>query len=465
MFRRFSVNFAIFSIFTDCLVVMVSLQAASLIRPTLNQFEFARIVKSGYQVPWQLLPLFTMVWIFVLLVFSIYDGRKYIRVVDEFSMLTLGSALASVASAGLLYLTFRDVSRLLFLTFVIFTYFGLVCWRAIYRIIVRWGGFAPDHRRVLIVGAGELGQKAYQQVQLHSQFGLTFCGFLDDESSDVNVVGYLDDARNVIAEKTIDDVVVAMPGRAYQRVNQLIAEMHDLPVRVWVIPDYFSLVLHQARVEEYAGIPMLNLRAPALNDYQRLTKRVFDLLITVLLLPILLPVIGIISLAIKLSDKGPALFIQKRVGENGKLFNVYKFRTMVTDAEKYKDEVEKFDEKGNLIHKRPDDPRVTKIGKILRRASLDELPNFFNVLKGDMSLIGPRPELPYLVENYEDWQRKRFAMPPGITGWWQVTGRSDKPMHLNTEDDLYYVQHYSIWLDLLILWKTIWVVINGKGAY
>jgi lipopolysaccharide/colanic/teichoic acid biosynthesis glycosyltransferase len=128
-------------------------------------------------------------------------------------------------------------------------------------------------------------------------------------------------------------------------------------------------------------------------------------------------------------------------------------------------QVEKRDERGNLIHKSKDDPRVTRVGRLLRRFSLDELPQLFNILAGTMSVVGPRPEMPYLVERYQPWQRKRFAVPPGLTGWWQVNGRSDKPMHLHTEDDLYYIQNYSIWLDLQIIARTIWVVLVGKGSY
>jgi len=189
------------------------------------------------------------------------------------------------------------------------------------------------------------------------------------------------------------------------------------------------------------------------------------LIATVLLLVPALPIMALASVLIILDDGWPILFTQKRVGENGKLFQIYKFRTMVKDAEQLRKGVETLDDQGNLIHKWPDDPRVTRIGKILRRLSLDELPQFFNVLAGNMSLVGPRPELPDLVEKYEPWQRKRFAIPQGITGWWQIHGRSDKPMHLYTEEDLYYIQNYSIWLDILILIQTGWIVLRGKGAY
>jgi lipopolysaccharide/colanic/teichoic acid biosynthesis glycosyltransferase len=164
-------------------------------------------------------------------------------------------------------------------------------------------------------------------------------------------------------------------------------------------------------------------------------------------------------------DGAPILFRQQRVGEFGRVFEMLKFRTMVRNAEQLKGQVVKRDADGNLIHKSKDDPRITRTGRLLRRLSLDELPQLFHVLAGTMSLVGPRPEMPYLVEEYQPWQHQRFAIPPGMTGWWQVNGRSDKPMHLHTEDDLYYIQNYSIWLDVQILVRTVWVVLFGKGAF
>jgi len=210
---------------------------------------------------------------------------------------------------------------------------------------------------------------------------------------------------------------------------------------------------------------MLDLRAPALNEYQRMVKRAFDLIVGIPTFVLVMPFLGLIAMAIKLDTPGPAIFIQRRVGENGRLFWMYKFRSMVKDADQRLDEVIRHDDKGNIIHKTPNDPRVTRVGRLLRRTSFDELPNLFNVIRGEMSLVGPRPELPILVEQYEPWQRKRFAVPQGITGWWQVNGRSDKPMHLHTEDDIYSVQHYSMVLDIKIFIRTLWVALRGKGAY
>jgi exopolysaccharide biosynthesis polyprenyl glycosylphosphotransferase len=218
-------------------------------------------------------------------------------------------------------------------------------------------------------------------------------------------------------------------------------------------------------VDEFAGIPMLDLRAPALNDYQRIVKRAFDLLVAIFLIVPLAILMLMIGVAIRLDTPGPIFFRQKRAGENGRLFDMVKFRTMVENAEQLRHLVETVNEQGELVHKHPQDPRVTRVGHFLRRTSLDEIPQIINVFRGDMSLVGPRPELPYLVQMYKPWQRRRFAVPQGITGWWQVNGRSDKPMHLHTEDDLYYVQHYSLLLDIQILLKTVLVVLRGKGAF
>jgi len=470
MFRRFSVNFVIFSIVFDAAIVMFSLVVATYVRPFLSRLPFAADFPLYTPLPTLLYPGFAIAWVLILLLLSLYDGRRNVRVTDEISSLTLGSLLAAVAMAGMLYLSFREISRLLFLLFVLLAYLSMLSWRLVVRLTFRrLNGQAIQYRRVLIIGAGPVGRDLQHKIHEHPYLGLKLIGFLDDDPfkhvSNPDILGSLSDARRIIGGYKIDDVVMALPQRAHEKVNVLVAELHDLAVKVWVIPDYFHLALHKAVVEDFAGIPMLDLRAPALNDYQRLIKRAFDLIITVFTLPVILILMGFISLAIRLESPGPIIFKQKRVGENGHLFEMLKFRTMVANAEQIRNLVEYHDENGNFIHKVPNDPRVTRVGRLLRRSSLDELPQIFNILKGDMSLVGPRPELPYLVERYEPWQRKRFAVPQGITGWWQVNGRSDKLMHLNTEDDLYYVQHYSMWLDLYILLKTIAVVILGKGAF
>jgi exopolysaccharide biosynthesis polyprenyl glycosylphosphotransferase len=408
--------------------------------------------------------------VLIFFVNSVYDGRRNFRVGDEITNLFLSSLLASIALAGTLYLSFRGVSRVLFLTFAGIAFLMLLAWRLAYRLVFSQGVIrGVQLKRVLIVGAGEIGRELEGQIRGFKNLGLEVAGFLDDDPIKgrkfPEILGTLDQAREVVGRHKIDEVVLTLPMRAYDKVKRMVAELHDVPVKVWVIPDYFSLTLHKASVEDFAGLPMLDLRAPALNDYQRLVKRVFDISISLSTLILSLPLTALIALAIRLDSLGPILLRQKRVGENGRLFEMLKFRTMVANAEQLRQSAEYYDEEGHLIHKQADDPRVTRVGKILRRLSLDEIPQLFNVLKGEMSLVGPRPELPYLVEHYEPWQRKRFAVPQGMTGWWQVNGRSDNPMHLHTEEDLYYVQNYSILLDIEIMLKTIWVVLKGEGAY
>ena len=194
-------------------------------------------------------------------------------------------------------------------------------------------------------------------------------------------------------------------------------------------------------------------------------KRAFDLLVGFTVLIFSLPLMALVALMVYLEDGSPVIFRQKRVGKDGRLFEMYKFRTMIKNAEQLKSQVEKRDIHGNLIHKSKDDPRITQVGRVLRRFSLDELPQLFNVLNGTMSLVGPRPELPYLAEKYEPWQWKRFTVLPGMTGWWQVNSRNAQPMQLHIEYDLYYIQNYSLWLDLQIIFRTIWVVLIGRGSY
>jgi exopolysaccharide biosynthesis polyprenyl glycosylphosphotransferase len=293
-------------------------------------------------------------------------------------------------------------------------------------------------------------------------------GYVDDEKMDQtssDLLGKFKDIRTIVQETAITDVVIALPYSIYQRMNEIVNLTADLPVKVWVALGFFDLALYKTDIEDFAGVPMLDLRAPALSEYQRLVKRGFDLFFGALATLLMLPVMALVYLVIWIFDGKPVFFIQKRVGENGRIFEVYKFRTMVRNAEQIKNGVERTDASGNLIHKSDHDPRITRVGRFLRRFSLDELPQFLNVVMGTMSLVGPRPELPYLVETYQAWQRKRFAVQPGITGWWQINGRSERMMHLHTEDDLYYINNYSLWLDIQILIRTVWTVLLGKGAY
>ena len=420
----------------------------------------------------QVLVLVSIIWPIFFFSFSVYDGHHNTTLMSELSNVIVATVASTMALAGILFLTYRETSRgviILFLFLDLSLLIGVrISWWAYRHIIPRER--VGNRQNVVIIGAGEVGQTLRERILKDIDNNINFIGFLDDDlekkSAHPNdILDGADSIRKVVMQYKVDDVILALPRRAHERTNFLVSELHTLPVKVWVIPDYFALTLHKAKMTDYAGIPMLDLRAPALSERQRTAKVIFDSIVTLVSLPITFPLMILIAIAIKLDSKGSIIFKQERVGENGKTFVMYKFRTMIDNAENLRSQVETFDNNGKLIHKMPDDPRVTRVGRFLRRTSLDELPQLFNVLKGEMSLVGPRPELPYLVEKYEPWQRKRFAVPQGLTGWWQINGRSDKPMHLNTEDDLYYVQNYSLLLDIQILLMTLWAVISGKGAF
>jgi exopolysaccharide biosynthesis polyprenyl glycosylphosphotransferase len=469
MLRRYTVNYAIFSMVLDIVLTLLALLVARALRPSLpHTFPFL-VPVPNIDIPAVLFVLVPLIWGATFLIMSVYDPRRIYKVTDEFQAVTLAVVVATLIFAGVLYLGFRDFSRWLLATFVILDLTLLLSWRALMRLRFKLGHPPAPTRRVLIIGAGKTGLRLADMIAEYRWMGLDLIGYLDDDpdksEQGLTVLGRLAEVRDVVHHHQIDDVVIALPQRAYGRVNQLALELHDLPVQVRVVPDYFSLALYRASVDDFGGVPMINLRDPALNDVQRFVKRIFDLLIAGFTVLLLLPLLGLIALLIRLDSQGPIFYRQNRVGENGRIFHMFKFRTMIPEADQLLGQVTKINSRGQLLFKRPDDPRVTRIGHFLRRASLDEIPQLFNVLKGDMSLVGPRPELPWLVECYEPWQRKRFAVPQGMTGWWQVNGRSDRPMHLHTEDDLYYVQNYSLWMDIYILLKTPWVVMRGKGAY
>lgn len=469
MLRRYTVNYAIFSIIIDMGLTLAALSLAKAIRPYLpTTFPFLVPVPK-IDVPLILFVIVPIIWGGTFLITSVYDPRRIYKATDEFQAVTLAVGVATLIFAGVLYLGFRDFSRWLLVTFVLIDLILLLSWRVIMRLSFKIGRLPLHPRRVLVVGAGKTGQHLAQMINEYRWTGLDLVGFLDDDSEkheqQAPLLGRLADVRRVVQQQQIDDVVITLPRYAYGRVNQLALDLHDLPVQVRVVPDYFSLALYRASVDDFGGVPMINLRDPALNEVQRFVKRAFDLIIAGISISLLLPLLAVIALLIKLDSPGPIFYRHKRVGENGRIFHMYKFRTMIPEADQLLAQMTEINSQGQLFFKRPDDPRVTRVGHFLRRASLDELPQLFNVLRGDMSLVGPRPELPWLVERYEPWQRKRFAVPQGMTGWWQVNGRSDKPMHLHTDDDLYYVQNYSLWMDIFILLKTPWVVLRGKGAF
>ena len=467
MLRRWSLTWGL--LLGDMLLTGLALWLTTLLRP-ITKFG-APLKASQAQIPWPVYGMVFFIWGMVFLLLSVHHPERRLRVADDLQSVTLAVIVATLVFAGALYFSFRQLSRLQILMFALFDLILLVGFHVAVRLVSRWPSLygRAHRRRVLIVGAGPVGREAAEMIREYAWTGLHMVGFLDDnpqvETNGWPVLGPVDEAARVVSEHDIHEVIVALPLRAHRKLANLVASLQDMAVNVRVVPDFYDLVFLRSRVEDFGGMPLITLREPALDPFQRTVKRAFDLVVGSLLLLFSLPLMGFIALAIKLDSPGPVLFRQQRVGEGGRLFEMLKFRSMVADAEARQDEVITYTADGQVIHKQQDDPRITPVGRILRRTSLDELPQLVNVLKGEMSLVGPRPEMPWLVERYEPWQRKRFEVPQGITGWWQVNGRSDKPMHLHTEEDLYYIKHYSLLLDVQILWKTLWAVLRRKGAY
>lgn len=473
MLRRFSKKLTLFLVTTDILLTLLAAYLAKLLRLSLP-YGIGFVPDDYLQFPWLLYPVIAIIWGIVFLVIPVYDARRTYRAIDDFQLTTVAISFATLIFAGVAYFFFRDLSRFLFLYFFILDLIFLLGARVTLRLFFRFkrGGWPGKKERVLILGAGEVGQRLAELLQNYSWYGVQIIGFLDDDATKKEMfpiqtpyLGTLDAAARIVKQQQVDDVVLALPLHAHERLVTIVHQLQDLAVNVRVVPDLFDLSFVKTTVEDFEGIPLISLRDPVMLPFQRIVKRGFDLIVAGISLIFALPIMGIVALLIKFDSPGPVFFKQERVGQNGHSFKMLKFRSMVIDADKRRHEVISYNEDGQVIHKQANDPRVTRIGRFIRRTSLDELPQLFNVLKGDMSLVGPRPEMPWLVDLYEPWQHKRFAVPQGITGWWQVNGRSDKPMHLHVEEDLYYIRNYSLLLDIIILWKTFAAVVKRGGAY
>ena len=465
--HKLNTNTTIFLIFSDLALTLLALFIAIQARfwlPYGVQLAWDEVAQ-----PWAIYLLVALIWGTTFVVTNVYNVHRSMRAWDEAQAITFAIAVACLVFAGVLYLTYREVPRRLFFYFVLADVTLIIGFRFALRGALRFAGRPePDTGRVLIVGTGHLAQRVAEGVRARSNVGLVLVGLVGDDlpdnaAAEVNgpVIGTIADTPALVKEYGVTEVVFALPLRAQGAIESLVLALQEQPVSVRVVPDFIDLAMSRATIEDFNGLPLVGLRDPAIDGFDRVVKRVFDLVLSSLTLLVFWPVLLLVALAIKLDSPGPALFIQERIGENGRPFRMVKFRSMVLDA----DDVSQPDNQASPYRKSPDDPRVTRVGQFIRRTSLDELPQLFNVLRGDMSLVGPRPELPRLVEHYENWQRRRFAVPPGITGWWQVNGRSDRMMHQHTEDDLYYIQNYSPLLDVQILWRTIGVVVKGRGAY
>jgi len=321
---------------------------------------------------------------------------------------------------------------------------------------------AVKYPKVVIIGTDAFAYEIGRTISEYSTEGAKLIGYVPHENEPVppdavGILGTFDELTTLLTAHRVDEVIICDKSHQRSYLHRVTEMLMTLPVNVHLAPDYSELAYFHVSVENFAGIPLISLRYDMLAAGQRFAKRIFDVVGALILLIVSLPFMLITAAAIKMDSKGPVIFRQVRVGERGKLFMMYKFRTMIWDAESKITYTE--------YYKHADDPRVTRVGRWLRRLSIDEIPQFFNVLKGDMTLVGPRPELPQIVQFYSPWQRKRFEVPQGITGWWQINGRADRPMYDAIDYDVFYIRNYSIWLDLQILLRTPLALLSGRGAF
>lgn len=453
-------------LFWDILITLLCLYASAFIRTSL---EFGQeLTRQGAQLPWVLYLVVSVSWLVIFLLLAPQRALFTRSLLEAIGRLVGAVALAAATFAGVLYLSLRDVSRLQFLYFAAINLLALLLFHLVIRSVVFARNRRSLRRRTLVVGDPVAAERLAEEFARRPWAGAVVVGYTSDAydaPSRVERLGSIDETPAIVTAQQIDEVIFALPPQLHDRIAKLSLTLLKQPVMVHMIPSVLDLTFARTPVETVGGIPLISLRESALSEPQRIFKRLFDIVASAGLLLLLAPVMLLIALLIKLESPGPVFFLQERIGEQGRRFRMVKFRSMYQDADRRWQEVARRDAQGHLLHKLEDDPRVTRVGRRLRRTSLDELPQLINVLRGEMSLVGPRPEMPYVAAEYEPWQWQRFRVPPGITGWWQVNGRSDKPMHLHTEDDLYYIQNYSFWLDLRILLKTVVVVWQGNGAF
>ncbi|MEA3407725.1 MAG: undecaprenyl-phosphate glucose phosphotransferase [Chloroflexota bacterium] len=461
--------------FIDMALVFASFGTAYWVR---YELQWIRQVEPAYLVPFSAyLPSVLALVVIQVLVYWIEGAYRLDRektLLDELYIVLRGTLTAIAAMIVIVFLATPSYhSRL------IFGYTGIIILlsvggaRAIERYVI-----TQRHKRglgvsrLLIVGAGEIGRSIMRTVVARPELGYQIVGFVDDDprraGTDIGrypALGTTDTLPSVMDTHDVDQVIITLPWISHRKILDIMRECARDNVHVRIVPDLFQMTLSRVVVEQLDGIPLLGIREPSLHRWQALFKRAMDLGMASLGLIISSPLMLAVAIAIRLDSPGPIIFKQARLGRNQRKFTCLKFRSMHLGAESQLEKLREENESTGPIFKMRDDPRQTRVGRILRRTSLDELPQLWNVLKGEMSIIGPRPPIPSEVKGYESWHLRRLEVRPGITGLWQVSGRSDLTFDEMVLLDIYYIENWSPLLDLRILLKTIPTVILSKGAY
>lgn len=415
------------------------------------------------------------VWIFLLTYFGIYNSmrtRPFSAIVVDLMKV---HAIGAIITTSIVFLVNpTGFSRIFMGSFILCSLVLMALAKGgIKQLLIYFRRKGFNSRNILIVGTGERAQRFAKLAYQHADWGIVIAGIVglqDGQQSPVTpghpCLGTLEDLVDICKRNMVDEVIFSLPSEQFYLVDEYLMTLQDMGVVVRLVIDLYDAPTSRKELDMFNGdIPMLTYHVKAFDAGQLFLKRCLDILGALVGLVITLLLLPLIALAIRIESRGPLIFGQKRVGENGRIFTCWKFRSMYIDAEERKKELMDRNEMQGAMFKIKDDPRVTRVGRFIRTTSLDELPQFWNVLVGDMSLVGTRPPTPDEVANYQNWHRKRICIKPGITGLWQVSGRSqiqdfDDVVRL----DIQYIEKWSLWLDIKLLFKTIWVVMASKGA-
>ena len=419
---------------------------------------------------WPVLATSLLLWLALAPLTQLYQAYRTQSLSTELARLARTTVLVGLGVAASLFaFKQQDYARsLLFLYFALaFVILGgtRVALRMAARSARRRG---RNIRTYAVVGAGRLAADVIEGIAVHREWGYTFAGYIVPDGAepprDGKALGRLSEIDRILDEHPLDLVIFAAQRERLEDIEQAVLTCEERGVAVKICLKLFSARIAKTSVEELEGVPMLSFTSTP-HDYLALfLKRTFDIVVSGTVLIVFAPLLLLAAIAIKLDSPGPVFFRQRRIGLNGRQFTLYKFRSMCLDAEHKLPDVVEYNEMGGPVFKMLRDPRVTRVGRWLRRTSLDEFPQFWNVLRGEMSIVGPRPPIPAEVKRYERWQRRRLSVRPGITCTWQVSGRNDIDFEQWMALDLEYIDTWSFWRDLHIVMRTIPAVILGKGA-
>jgi len=440
-------------VLSDILVVIFSVHLSFWLRFRSGIFVISKGIPA-YSDYLFIIPLFIITQTVYLSAQGFYKIRLRRNRLDDLFLILFNSIVTAVIVLFLVsylksykFLDF-EISHIYLIIYVVFSTIGIFGIRlAIFKIFKKFYSNKNGVSKVLIAGCGTMGKLVEEKLKKYSHFGIEVIGYIDDKSKDA--IGSYDDLEKIVKEKGITDMFITLSLKEYESIMKLIDVGNNLYLDIKLVPDILQIASIKAGMEHLEGIPTINLGDIPLQGWKLFLKRSFDLTLALLGILIISPILLIIALLIKLTSKGPIFYIQTRVGVDGRNFKMIKFRTMRVDAEK----------QTGAIWSPPKDNRVTKIGRYLRRFSIDELPQLFNVIMGNMSLVGPRPERPELVDKFKESIPKymlRHRVKTGMTGWAQVHGlRGNTPLEKRIEFDIYYIQNWTFRLDLEILWRTI----------